>query len=461
MAKQYTDGDAQQHKVSRRHASPYGQLFALPGAKAFCVSGAFARLPISMMSLGIVLALNHMYNNWTVAGTMSAAYILAAAAVTPLYARLFDRFGQSRIGWPALIVSVAAMLLFAFAALFKVPIPLLFVLAIVAGLTQFSFGALVRTRWAYALRGEGNGDLLNAAYALEAGIDEMVFILGPILAAYLATSVHPVSQLFVPAVACAVGGAVFFSLKDTQPPVIERVEVEASRNPSQAALEASSNAGGHTGGSEAPSLETLHGLSPKPKNVLLYAGVVPLLVLFVVFNMSFNEFDVSVTAMMKAVGKEQLLGLQLAMFAVGSCIGAFAFGSAKLKGSHWKHIAVFLMLLTVGYVCCRLSMDSLPLLALFSVLSGLTVSPVFATGNLIVKDIVPAQSLTEGLSWVTTAGSVGGSFGSTLAGMVLDASDPHMGLVLPIITTFAAVLLALLGWALMVRRSRKDSIAVR
>ena len=78
---------AQQQSRSVASQSPYAQLFRIPGAKAFCISGAVARLPISMMSLGIVLALNHMYDNWTVAGSMSAMYILAVAAVTPFYAR--------------------------------------------------------------------------------------------------------------------------------------------------------------------------------------------------------------------------------------------------------------------------------------------------------------------------------------------------------------------------------------
>ena len=64
-------------------ASPYARLFSIPGTKAFCASGAVARLPMSMMGLGIVLALNHMYDNWTIAGVMSAAYVLAPAAVTP------------------------------------------------------------------------------------------------------------------------------------------------------------------------------------------------------------------------------------------------------------------------------------------------------------------------------------------------------------------------------------------
>ena len=78
--------------------------------------------------LGIILALNHLYDNWTIAGVMSAAYVLSTAAVTPLYARLFDRFGQRKVGSVVLVVQIIAMLGFAFAALVRVPIPLLFAL---------------------------------------------------------------------------------------------------------------------------------------------------------------------------------------------------------------------------------------------------------------------------------------------------------------------------------------------
>lgn len=79
------------------------------------------------------------------------------------------------MGRLALAVQIVAMLAFAFAALVRVPIPLLFALAIIMGLTQFSFGALVRTRWSYALRGVEDGEqLLNTAYAMEAAIDEIV-----------------------------------------------------------------------------------------------------------------------------------------------------------------------------------------------------------------------------------------------------------------------------------------------
>lgn len=431
--------------------SPYRRLFALPGAKAFCLSGAVARLPISMMSLGIVLALNNLYDNWTIAGTMSAAYVLALSVVTPLYARAFDRFGQARVGRLALAVQLFSMLAFACAALLRVPIPLLFVLAVAMGLTQFSFGALVRTRWAYALRSMQDGaSLLNTAYALEAAIDEIVFILGPILAAWLATSVHPVSQLFVPTFACGVGGAVFFSLKSTQPkPLVETIEM-TGRVLSADGREISEDDAAPA--ADRLSMRQLKG-GAKPKSVLLCGGVLPLLAVFLVFNMSFTSFDVSITATMKADGLESFLGLQLAMFAVGSCAGALVFGSrAEHRGSNWSRMVILLVMLTIGYVFFRLSMNNLVVLGIVEILTGLFVSPLFTTGNLTIKDLVPAGSLTEGLSWVSTAGTVGTAFGSSFAGMVLDASGPSIGMMLPFLFTLLAIPLALLGRALSRKR---------
>lgn len=447
--------------VGRQAGSPYLRLFRLPGAKAFCISGAIARLPISMMSLGIVLALNHLYDNWTIAGTMSAVYILAVSAVTPFYARLFDRLGQRRVGFPVLALQVASMLVFAFAAMAHVPIAVLFVLAVLMGLCQFSIGALVRTRWAYALRGNPDASLLNTAYALEAAVDEIVFILGPILAAFLATSVSPVSQLFVPTFAAGIGGAVFFSLRNTAPPVIEVVEVKPAPSDDADVLRAASR-GPETGSDTAVTLDSGGLRTPRRRNrsVLTYPGIGPLLAVFVVFNISFNAFDVSMTADYKALGIEKFLGLQLAMFALGSCIGAIIFGTRKLKGSNWSHMVGFLCLLTCGYVMFRLSMDHLIVLGVLEVLAGLCVSPLFATGNLIVKDIVPEGSLTEGLSWVTTAGTVGTSLGSTIAGVVVDHAGPHAGLMIPWIATACAIPIALLGWRLSRRGSDKAGKAV-
>ncbi|WP_060787191.1 MFS transporter [Gardnerella vaginalis] len=441
--------------------SNYVRLFSFEGTRAFCISGAIARLPISMMGLGIVLALNHIYNNWTIAGTMSAAYVLSQAAVTPLYAKLFDRFGQRKVGVIALSAQVICMLSFATAALFHIPLPILFALAILMGVTQFAFGALVRTRWAYTLKNQSDDTLLNVAYALESGIDEIVFIFGPILAAWLATSVHPVSQLFVPVLASGLGGAWFLSLKNTQPAVVKIVQVEtapASDEDVQNAIsdqsedvQKSNNA---TKLIDKLSLKQLRNTNRKnkPKNVLLYRGIIPLVIMFLVFNMSFSAFDVSVTAAMRAQGLDKLIGLQLALFACGSLVGAVIFGSHKFRGSNWSHLIVFLSLLTVGFILMNINIDRLVLLSIFELLSGLCVSPIFATGNLIVKDTIPEHSLTEGLSWLPTASAVGASLGSMVAGFAIDAWSSHGGMMVPWISTLVAIPIASIGWIIVTRK---------
>ena len=357
---------------SQKTQSPYAQLFRIPGTKAFCVSGAIARLPMSMMGLGIVLALNHMYDNWTIAGVMSAAYVLATAAVTPLYARLFDRFGQRKVGPVILTVQIIVMLGFAFAALMRVPIPLLFVLAVVMGMTQFSFGALVRTRWAYVLDRADKEDLLNTAYALESAIDEIVFIFGPILAAFLAASVHPVSQLFVPTLACAFGGAVFFALRDTQPPVLREITVVAADTDDADVRLAAGGAAGAAVSADRFDLDRLKtgDRDRRKRNVLTYAGVLPLLAVFIVFNMAFTAFDTSMTAVMKSLHLDSVLGVQLAMLAVGSCMGALVFGSRELKGSRWRHMIMFLALMTVGFVVIHLCQGNLIVMGLVEILTA-------------------------------------------------------------------------------------------
>lgn len=417
-----------------------------------------------MMGLGIVLALNHIYNNWTIAGTMSAAYVLSQAAVTPLYAKFFDRFGQRKVGTLALSAQVVAMLSFAVAALIRVPLPILFVLAILMGVTQFAFGALVRTRWAYTLKSQSDDTLLNVAYALESGIDEIVFIFGPILAAWLATSVHPVSQLFVPVLASGLGGAWFLSLKNTQPAVIKIVQVESASKYDEDVQNAISEQrenvqNTHKSNNTTKLIDRLSlkqlknkNRKKKPKNVLLYRGIIPLVVMFLVFNMSFSAFDVSVTAAMRAQGLDKLIGLQLALFACGSLVGAVIFGSHKFRGSNWSHLIVFLSLLTIGFILMNINLDRLVLLSIFELLSGLCVSPIFATGNLIVKDTIPEHSLTEGLSWLPTASATGASLGSMVAGFAIDAWSSHGGMMVPWISTLVAIPIASIGWIIVTRK---------
>ncbi len=63
----------------------------------FSMSGLVARLPISMVSLGIVLLVSTRTGSYSLAGAVSAAFLVANAVLAVPQARLIDRLGQSRV----------------------------------------------------------------------------------------------------------------------------------------------------------------------------------------------------------------------------------------------------------------------------------------------------------------------------------------------------------------------------
>ena len=84
----------------------YRRVLTLPGALVFSGSGLVARLPISMVSLGIVLLVSTRTGSYSLAGTVAAAYLIANALFAVPQARLIDRLGQSRVLPLAAAVSV-------------------------------------------------------------------------------------------------------------------------------------------------------------------------------------------------------------------------------------------------------------------------------------------------------------------------------------------------------------------
>ena len=439
---------------TRQGRNPYLNLFKVPGAKSFSISAALARLPMSMISLGIVLAINHLYGDWTSAGTLSAVYVMAAAVATPIFARLFDRYGQRMVGRVALPLSVVTLAGFASAVLFTFPMWSLYILAALMGLTQFSFGALVRTRWTWVLRRDSDKDtatkttMLASAYSFESAIDELIYVIGPVFATFLATAVHPVSQLFVPLFAMILGGTVFFALRSAAAPAmkVEQVEVTASSEVSFAptvrnetvAQEERRHQRVHTRRSPIALMRTM-----RTRTALGFPGMALLVLSFTVFSMSFSAYDVSLVAMTKAAGEEYIVGVVMATFAGGSLVGALIYGSRQWRGSLWMRYLLCLTVLTLGFISFTFVRSNLVALCIAQFLTGLFVSPTFATCNMIIEDSVPGIYLTEGLSWLSTSSAVGSSIGSTLAGVFIDRVGVDAGFSIPWAAVLATVIIVL------------------
>ncbi len=75
----------------------YRRVLGLPGALVFSASGLVARLPMAMVSLGIVLLVSDRTGSYSLAGAVSASFLVANAALAVPQARLIDRVGQHRV----------------------------------------------------------------------------------------------------------------------------------------------------------------------------------------------------------------------------------------------------------------------------------------------------------------------------------------------------------------------------
>src|SRR3954447_20594418 len=80
-----------------RMLTSYRRVLARPGALRLPLAGLLARLPISMVGLGIVLLVSAATGSYGVAGAIAAAYMVANAGFAVLQGRLLDRHGQARV----------------------------------------------------------------------------------------------------------------------------------------------------------------------------------------------------------------------------------------------------------------------------------------------------------------------------------------------------------------------------
>ncbi|WP_441251554.1 MFS transporter [Kitasatospora sp. McL0602] len=391
--------------------SSYRQIFAAPGSLAFSSSGLIARLPISMTGIGIVTMLSQLRGSYGLAGAVSAVMALSAAALGPQVSRLVDRYGQRRIALPAMALTMLSAVALLLSARFGLPDWTLFVGAAGIGVMP-NTGSMVRARWAALYSDEP--PKLHTAYSFEAVVDEICFIVGPILSIGLATSVFPEAGVTLAGIFLTVGVLLFTGQRRTEPPVHPGAH--------------------HSGGSAIRS-----------------AGLQVLVLTFVATGAIFGSVEVVTVAFAQEQGHTALSSLVLAVYALGSCLAGIVFGTLKLKGSMAGRFLVWTAAMAVGMVplviVSALLRGPAGLVgvgaALF--LAGIAISPTLITAMALVERLVPAAQLTEGMSWTTTGLAIGVALGSSVAGLVVDGSGAPTGYWVPVAAAAFGALTALAG----------------
>jgi MFS family permease len=357
---------------------PYVEVLRPNGAFAFSASGLVARLPMSMLGISIVLAVSAESGSYGRAGLVAAAALLAQAASAPFQARLADQFGQGRMLRPVLALHGLSLGLF-IVLLGSGPLAGLLVSAGLAGATLPSFGAMVRARWARLYSGL---PLLHTAYALESVLDEVVFVLGPVIATILATSVHPASGLACTLLLTVGGGLLFAAQRSTEPPAQPRTRhVAADRLP--------------------------------------VASLAWIVLTFALMGGIFGSVEVVTVAFTEAAGVIEASGPLLAIYAFGSLVSGLVVGAARVRSGPRRRFVVGQALMAVTLLPLPI-VGPVVVLAAVLFAAGLAISPTLIAGFSLVEAVAPPSRLTEGFAWISTALNIGVSAGAAVSGRIVD-----------------------------------------
>ncbi|MFF8971613.1 MFS transporter [Streptomyces sp. NPDC014995] len=387
-----------------RPAGPYRRLLALPGARAFTAGNLLARLPMGMFGVSAVVMIAGTRGSYALAGAVTATGLAASALVAPWIARLVDRYGQARTAVPATLFAVLGSLALVLCVRGGAPDWTLFA-AQVATATTPNTGGMSRARWNHLLKGDP--DALHTANSFEQAADELCFMLGPVLAAFLCGTFFPEAGTLVAAVLLVTGVLLFTAQRSTEPPPHPRT----------------------TGG--AP---------------LRAPGIPPLLAVCLALGAVFGATEVVTIAFADARGHAAAAGIVLALQAAGSCAAGLLYGAVRPSGPaarrHPWTVAAMTVLLPLPLLAATVA-GSLPLLAGALLIAGMATAPTMVTTMALIQERTPEGRLNEGMTLAVT-GLLGGiACGSAAGGWVAEHVSPAAGYGVPVAAAGTALLLSL------------------
>jgi predicted MFS family arabinose efflux permease len=386
-----------------RSWAAYRSVLSDPRSRAFCLAGFVARMPMAMTGLGIVLLISISTGSFGRAGLVTGLATIAGALSAPWWGRRMDRVGQAPVLLTAAVVNAIGLALLTASVLLGAPLWASCLCALVAGAGNTSAGGAVRARWTHRVH---EPDLRNAAYALEAVIDEVVFIVGPVLVTFLATTLVPAVALGVVALLGLSGAVALAVQRTTEPPTHTSAAAGARAAP------------------------------------IALGFLLPIVAASAALGALLGGLELVVVAFARSAGMLPYTGVLLMVWAFGSMIAGLITGTISWRASPVRRFRIGALALAASV---------LPLLAVSSpvgagallMLSGLTVAPTLISSVALTQSSVPPVRLTEALGWTSSGLVAGAALGAAALGRVVDGWGPHGGFAALVIVALLLVVAAL------------------
>ena len=391
----------------------YLDLLRSPGVGRLTLFTFIGRFPFAIAGLSLIFLMRHEGYGYGDIGLVSAGQGLAIALTGAFLGRLADRKGRSRVILACGAATAVALAGLTTAVLADAPVALLVALSALYGGTIPPISASMRSLWSLLVR----PDRLESAYAFDTVQLEVVFIIGPLVAAGLATALSPSVGLFLCALLYVVAAAGFATA-----PLLRSVAPESD------------------------ALRTRAG-------ALGSRGIRTIAVLALLAAMSFGAIDIALPAFSEQEGSRAAAGPLLTAWAVGSVLGGLWYGSRS-----WRSPAEQRLLAVTGLLAiCTAPIVfawSIPAMGVLVMLAGLSIAPLGTTQYALVERLAPAGTATEAYSWHMVATSVGFSLGTTVAGVLAEDVDVAWALA-------GAPLAAAAGFLIALARRRTLSSVLR
>jgi len=348
----------------------YGDLLRAPGVARIIAAQLTARFPNGMTSLAILLHIEQMTGSYGAAGLVLAATSVGQAVSGPVTSRWMGVWGIRRVLTLTTAVCAAAI---AVLAMVPMELPGYMALGLLAGLSTPPVQSAVRTLYPKLVTSRQ----LTPLFSLDASLQEIIWVLAPVVITLVATQAGTVPGLLL-IVVFLIGGGAWFILS----PEVGRVRIPRSRRGFGKVL-------------------------AKPAVVL--ATVVGFLLIG-----ACAAVEAGVVATFGHDGLEA--GLVLAVFSIGSLIGGLSFGHIPI--GPWA-MARRLAITAVGLTLTVLSLTVWWLGASLFV-AGIGLAPALAVMFAMTAASVKFSETAEAYGWIGTGQLIGAAAGSAVAGFLID-----------------------------------------
>lgn len=379
----------------------YSDLLKTKGVARIIAAQLTARFPSGMLSLAFLLHVEQQTGSYGAAGLVLAATSIGQAVAGPLTSRLMGRLGMRPVLISTLVVCVASVIAI---GVLPLTVPMYMLIGLVSGLATPPVQPAVRTIYPKMV----NSRQLTPLFSLDASAQEIIWVVGPVVTAFVSTQIGTAWGILLAAMLMVVGGIWFISS-----PELGRVRIPRSKRAFGKVL---------------------------ARPPVLLATVVGFLLIG-----ACAAIEAGVVAAFGHGGAEA--GIVLAIFSIGSLAGGLGLGHVPI--GPWS-TARRMFIVFAGTALAAFSMDFW-WLALTLFVAGIGIAPALAVLFAIVSASVKFSDTAEAYGWVGTGQLIGAALGSALAGFLIDGYGATGAF-------WAATVLAFLGFVVpaLARRWHPD-----